>query len=228
MTNSLVIIGACEHTKKCIKIAELKGYDVIVYDDLKESCLKNKYKICNDIKNIKDIDKCVFFIAIRDNKIRKDFYLRFKNRKFINLIHPNANILSCCEMGFGNYIGKSVSILQKTKIGNFNIFDENSKIGNNCKIRDFNYICINSRISDGCYLGDNNFLCAYSHLSNTGVLNNSILIGSPAKIKNYKEFSYLNYFTKENVYYNLKFCFCFIIIINLIQICQINFHKIDS
>ena len=222
MMNTLIIIGAGGHAKQCIEIAELRGYKIVVYDDVKKGKILD-YEIYNDMdyidKNIKKLDKCKFFIAIGDNFIRKNLYEKYKNRRFINLIHPNSFVSRQCLFGVGNYVGSGVSLLQETEICNFNIFNDNCSVAHDCAIKNYNHISIGAVMTGNCTLGSYNFLCANScMIPKTSMIDNNILgagstllnnissdsvfVGSPARSKSKNNF--LSSASPRNISLNLN------------------------
>ena len=92
MKNSLVIIGAGGHGRVCAEIAELNGYQKILFlDDGNAGNIEIAGKTEDFIKYLSD---CDFFVAIGNNNVRRSFLYRIMENKgqIATLIHPDSTV----------------------------------------------------------------------------------------------------------------------------------------
>jgi sugar O-acyltransferase (sialic acid O-acetyltransferase NeuD family) len=152
------------------------------------------------LENFKNVDLC---IGIGDPVLIKNISNIFKDYNFPNIIHPTVLYDDNLEIGFGNIITQGCILTIDIKIGNFNIININSTIGHDVIIGDFNVINPSVNISGKCVIGDMNLIGVSSviienkKIGNNSILganstlitdmyDNSVYVGSPAKIKKLK------------------------------------------
>ncbi len=80
--------------------------------------------------------------------------LESKGGKFINVIHPSANILSSNKMGVGNIIGAFTTLSVNTTIGNHCVIQDHCNIGHDCIIGDFSHLYVGSIVSGVNTIGE--------------------------------------------------------------------------
>lgn len=72
--------------------------------------------------------------------------LESKGAKFINVIHPTANILSTNKIGVGNVIGAFTTLSVNTTIGNHCVIQDHCNVGHDCIIGDFSHLYVGNII----------------------------------------------------------------------------------
>src|SRR5699024_6310766 len=115
---TLVMLGAGGHAKVCYDIAQKmnKWNKIIILDDNQ----KNDYfEISGQLSDVHQYPLAEFFVAIGDNKIRKELINNLQNKKYhiASLIHPSAIISETVSIKEGTVIMPSVVINADTRIG---------------------------------------------------------------------------------------------------------------
>lgn len=197
----VIILGAGGFAKQAIEAFELSGSKIKGLLDDGPVVELLGYPILGKIESLSKIlsphDK--IFCGIGNVQTRKLLFYKFPNR-WVNCIHPNANISKYSTIGHGNYIGPGVCIMPKAIVGNNNILDcstvishdsvvgdhnhlaANSCLLGNVRIENCNLIGANSTILPGKTMISNNILGAGAVLTKS-IDSNQILTGIPAKSK---------------------------------------------
>lgn len=81
--------------------------------------------------------------------------IKEKNGKFINIIHPWANICSSARMGTGNIIGAFATLSVDTIIGNHNIIQDHCNLGHDSVIGNYSHLYVGTIISGKNQIGNN-------------------------------------------------------------------------
>ena len=105
-------------------------------------------RIIDTIDNYQIKDNDLFICSYANVEDRKRSVEIIKNRggRFINIIHPTANILSTAVIGEGNIIGAFTTISVNAKIGNHVIIQDHCNIGHDCIIGDYSHIYVGNII----------------------------------------------------------------------------------
>lgn len=160
---NLVIIGAGGLAREVYDLAKvcygdnldfkIKGFLSIDPSNVEELGYP---KILSNSDDYKIEEDDVFFCAIGDvlrrKKVVKEILL--KGGKFINLIHPSANISPSVKLGVGVAIKSYCVISSDVTIGDFTflqssvIMGHDVKIGNYCQINSFSFFAGYAEIGD--------------------------------------------------------------------------------
>ncbi|MGR5431131.1 acetyltransferase [Vibrio astriarenae] len=170
-----VVIGCGKHAHAVISIIESSNekYNIIglidtnSVHDLNEH--KNGYSV---ISNFNDFSQCSnnknihCFIAIGDNKLRKEYYEQLKGKgfKLPNLIARTAIVDRTVSMGDANILS------------HFSLINSNSKVGSN------NLINSNAIIEHDCILGSHNHTSVGAILCGSVKLNDLTMVGAGCRI----------------------------------------------
>jgi acetyltransferase EpsM len=197
----IIIIGAGQQGKIAKRILSYnEKYSVLGFLD---DARKGK-DILGTVKNfrrwIDKSNKISFFVAIGDNKIRRQIYEKLSKQgvQFANAIHPSAHIESGVHLGNNvtigafSYINIGSKIGSNTIVNNGCIIEHDNIVGANChiaprvataggvKIKDGAFIGLGSTIRDRMLIGKNCLIGAGSNiLSDTEP--NSMYFGNPAR-----------------------------------------------
>lgn len=184
----LLIIGASGHGKVVADIAELNGYDSILFFDDNDKLKKfGKYTVVG--KSI-DIDKYNgdVIVAIGNAKIRERLLKNFSERNVPVLIHPNATIASTVRIGSGTVVMAGAVINSDAFIGKGCIINTCSSVDHDCMIGDYSHISIGSHIAGTVYIGNRTWIGAGATISNNVNICSDCMIGAGAVvIKNIEE-----------------------------------------
>ena len=182
--NILTIIGSGGHARAVLSTAKLmKRWNFFRILDIdfkmsKEKIIGVEIEPYKNISNYLNKENNNLFIAIGDNKVRKDIFLELKNYKykFINIIHPNSYIDETSEIGTGNYFSQFSSIGPCTKLGDFNIINTNANLEHESSLGNFNHlapgstICGRSEIKDNIFIGSNSVIIEKKVISDNNII----------------------------------------------------------
>jgi sugar O-acyltransferase (sialic acid O-acetyltransferase NeuD family) len=208
MDKNLIIIGAGSHCRPCIEAAEKNNHNIIEIIDVdykgqEETILNHKViggldKLDNE--NSIDKEQTLLFLAVGNNKKRKELYEEFINKGFdiTTIIHPTAIILDHSKIGKGSLIcagaiiGTDTIIQENVIINTGTIIDHNSDIGphshiapgvkiaGKVKVGEETFIGIGSCIIDKVNIGRETTIGAGSVVIND-IPEKSTYVGVPAK-----------------------------------------------
>ncbi|MBR3220794.1 MAG: acetyltransferase [Kiritimatiellae bacterium] len=101
------------------------------------------------------------FIAIGDNKVRRDVYRRLRGHDFPAIIDPTAQVSPTTDFRHGVYIAVGAVVSVGTDIGKFVIVNARAGVGHDSTIGDFANIAPgvslsgHTRIGEGAFMGTN-------------------------------------------------------------------------
>lgn len=156
----LAILGASGHGKVLADIAELTGWENIVFfDDAWPKKTKNgpwqivgnTQKLLENLSNYKGV-----IVAIGNNKIRQQKLQQLDNAgaKIITLIHPSATVSRYTQIGPGSVVVAGAVINPDCIIGSGTIINTCSSIGHDCTLGDAVHICPGARLAGGTEVTD--------------------------------------------------------------------------
>lgn len=201
MKDKLLIIGAGGHGKVALDIAKHYYKNIVLADDNKVgevlSC-----KIVGKVKDVLQGEKCDFFVALGDNKVREQVYLEFVKNGFtpISLVHPSAIIAEDVIVGKGSVIMAGAVINPSVKIGIGCIVNTCASIDHDCEILEFTHLCPGTHFAGSVKVGRYNTFGVGTVVINNiticdnvnfgagavvvkDIVNAGTYIGVPAKIK---------------------------------------------
>lgn len=166
----MIIIGKGKHVDIVKNIAILNKFEPIIisYEEIYKYNKNDKY-----------------FIAIGDNKLRKEIFEKYPNLNYINLIHPFSSINNNVTIGNGNLICPGVIIQPESQIGNHCIINTKSSLDHHNIIGDFVHICPNVTSCGNVTIGKLSTIGPSSTIChNTSITNNCIIGASSLVLKN--------------------------------------------
>lgn len=177
----LIIVGAGGYAKSVLDSIDYMNFRMIGYlDDLKPigTMHRNFPVLGNDICDLKDPDSYVYFIAIGNNRKRKDWYLRLKaqNLSLINIIDKSAIVSRAAVVGEGCFIGKLAILNHGCEIGDNVVINTRALIEHGCKIQNHVNVSTNATLNGDviCFEG--------SFIGSGAVINGQISIGEWALV----------------------------------------------
>ena len=168
MENPVIIFGASFLGRSAKEIFE--GNSNVVYGFLDDNKSLHNKEIDNAmVLGSTDDDgflkligkKCDAFIAIDDNKVRKNLVKMIQEVRHVqpvNAIHKNAIIASSASMGHGNFIDVGVKAGAGASIGNHCLVNANVVLGAEVSIGDFVQIGAGSIVNAGATIEDEAFI----------------------------------------------------------------------
>lgn len=172
----IVIIGAGGHGEVCAEIAELNGYQEIIFldnDTQKQECAG--YPVIGTMKQIENFMEYDFFVAVGNNKTRKKISDQIK-KACVTLIHPKAIISRSVHIEEGCVIMAQAVINANTIIQEGCILNTGCTIDHDCILESYVHI------SPGCHLGGT---CRIGECTWVGIgssIINNITVGSNVMI----------------------------------------------
>lgn len=184
----IVIIGASGHGKVVANIANLNGYEKIIFldDDIsKKSC--GKYSVVgtsNDIEKYEENHD--FIVAIGNAKIRKTVQEKLvkENCKIVSLIHPSSVIGEDVIIGEGTVLMAGTIVNSNSYIGNGCIVNTSSSIDHDCIIEDYVHVSVGAHIAGTVKIGNNTWVGAGTIVSNNVEITKDCMIGAGAVVIN--------------------------------------------
>ena len=158
MSKKIAIIGAGGHGKVIGEIALLNNYEIIdFFDDRIKEINNFPFKIIDTLisieKYLNNYDS--FFVAIGDNKIRKD-KMNWLNKFKVNcvtLIHPKSTISKFSSILEGSCVMANAVINPGCQIKQGAIINTSASIDHDCLIEEFTHISPNCSISGNVKIG---------------------------------------------------------------------------
>ena len=156
----LAILGASGHGKVLADIAELTGWeDIVFFDDAWPGKTKNgPWRVVGNtqklFENLSDYNGVI--VAIGNNKIRQQKLQQLDNAdaKIITLIHPSATVSRYAQIGLGSVIVAGAVINPDCIIGSGAIINTCSSIGHDCNLGEAVHVCPGTRLAGGTEVGD--------------------------------------------------------------------------
>ncbi len=183
---NLMIIGAGGHGRVIADIAQKLGvYKTIAFLDDGTQTESMGLKV---IGKTADAEKYIathdIFVAIGNSKIRAKFIERLleKGASVPTLIHPNAVVGACVEIGVGTAVMAGAVINPCAKIGKGVIVNTCSSIDHDCVIGDYCHIAVGVRIAGTVHVGDNVFWGSGAVVKNNINVCNDCTIGAGAAV----------------------------------------------
>lgn|GEM_PF-96233 len=105
--------------------------------------------------------KCEAFVAIDDNKLRKNLVKMLKEVRHVqpmNAVHPQAVVSSKAEIGYGNFIDYGAYISVGAKAGSHCLIHARATIGVETVLGDFVQVGAGSTINAGVTIEDEVFI----------------------------------------------------------------------
>ena len=183
---NLIIIGAGGHGRVIADIAQKIGsYKTIAFlddGDAKETMGLSIVGKTSDVK--KYINTTDIFVAIGNSAVRREFIERLLSMgaNVPTLIHPNAVIGACVEIGNGSAIMAGAVINPCSKLGKGVIVNTCSSIDHDCVIGNYCHIAVGGHVAGTVSLGDNVWLGAGATIKNNVNVCADCIIGAGAVV----------------------------------------------
>ena len=180
----LIILGAGGQGKVVADIAKLNGYEDIAFLDdnanIKECA---GWRVLGPNSMATEIEGDVF-VAIGDNRIRKEITQRYQERTFPTLVHPSSVIAKGIEIGAGTVVMAGTVINPGARIGDGVIVNTCSSIDHDCVVEDYCHISVGAHLCGTVKIGKGTLIGAGSTVSNNISICSECLIGVGAVVIN--------------------------------------------
>ena len=168
MENPVIIFGANALGRAAKDIFENNG--VVVYGFLDDDKKLHKL-IIDEVVVLGDTDddgflkligkKCEAFIAIDDNKLRKNIVSVLKDVRHVqpvNAVHPKSFVSPKAEIGHGNFIDYGAYLAPAAKMGSYCLIHANVSVGVEATLGDLVQVSSGSNINSGVQIEDEVFI----------------------------------------------------------------------
>jgi sugar O-acyltransferase (sialic acid O-acetyltransferase NeuD family) len=179
---SIAILGASGHGKVVAEIAELCGFQkVVFFDDNKSEEIFESWEVQGDTKNLISqlsiFDACI--VAIGDNKIRmeKTKLLLSNNANIVSLIHPFSSVSNHAKLKKGTVVMAGAVINPFVNIGISCIINTNSTVEHDCLIGDGVHISPNAAIAGAVSIGNETWIGIGSSVKQNTIIGNNVILG---------------------------------------------------
>ena len=180
MNKKLAIIGAGGHGKVVGEIALLNEYNIVdFFDDQANEINDFPFNVVDTLNYLEEHQNEYddFFVAIGDNKLRRDKIVWLKKNKMniVNLIHPKSVISKFCLLGLGICAMANSTVNPGVVIKEGVIINTSASVDHDCIIDDY------SHISPNCSLSGNVKIGKFTHLGTGTSVHPGINIGDNVK-----------------------------------------------
>ena len=144
------------------------------------------YKVIGQVNDFKKFinDLTCFFVAIGNNKIRKQFQNEIEalGGRIGTLIHPDAVVANDVQIGRGSVLMAGTVINSGAIIGTGCIINTASSVDHDCKIGEFVHIAVGAHLSGSVKIQEVTWIGAGATVSNNINICGNCLIGAGAVV----------------------------------------------
>lgn len=138
------------------------------------------YNVYHELKTLSD----TLFIAIGNNQLRKDLFLKYSTSDLISVLSSNSTISSFSVQGRHLFVGHHAHIGPGSTIGDNTIINTGAIIEHECMIGQHCHISVNASIAGQVVTGDNVFVGAGATIINNVSVCSDVIIGAGSVVIN--------------------------------------------
>lgn len=186
--NSLAILGASGHGKVLADIAELTGWQkIIFFDDAWPKVVTNGHwhvrgNTTDLLEQLVDFDGAVVGIGSNRIRLEKQVLLTAKGARIVSLTHPSAQVSRYVEIGTGTVVMPGACINVDTRIGDACIVNTNVIIDHDCVLEDGVHVSPNAALAGGVKVGKEAWLGMGSSVRQLIEIGTGAIIGMGAVV----------------------------------------------
>lgn len=195
MNKSCAILGASGHGKVVAEIAELNGYQDIVFFDDRWPALQTveSWSIKGNSDTLLEMasDFDVTVVAIGNNNIRveKQNLLNLAGAHFATLIHPSATVSAYAQLGLGTVVMANAVVNPFAQIGHACIINTSSSVDHDCNLSDGVHVSPGSHLAGGVSVGEGSWIGIGSQVRQLISIGTGAIVGAGAVVvKNIADF----------------------------------------
>lgn len=176
----LVIIGAGGHGKVCAEIAELNGYDEIVFLD-DSNGLNVAGKSTDWPRYAEDSE---LFVAIGNSGVRKKLLeeMSLAGCRIATLIHPSSTVSKYATIKTGTVVMAGAVINTSAFVGQGSIINTCSSVDHDCVIGEYSHISVGAHLCGTVFVGANVWVGAGATVKNNISICADAFIGAGAVV----------------------------------------------
>ena len=183
----LAILGASGHGKVIADIAELVGYEEIVFlDDNTTLQTCGEYSVVGTCPQAIEYSKKGYKIAvgIGNADIREHFFnwLNHSGIRILTLIHPSAVIAKDVSIGEGTVVMAGVIINAGAKLGKGCIVNTASSVDHDNVLGDYSHISVGAHLAGTVQVGERTWIGAGAVVSNNISICANCVVGAGAVV----------------------------------------------
>lgn len=182
MRRNLIIVGASGHGKVVADIAQLTGYEEIVFLDNNPSLRECAGHPVLGPEALLDTLEGEVFIAVGNGLMRQRVMDSHPNRVYPVLIHPSAIIARTSRIGVGSVVMAGVVVNPDSVFGRGVILNTSSSIDHDCHVGDFCHIAVGAHLAGTVTLGNLTWIGAGAIVSNNLSICGHCMIGAGAVV----------------------------------------------
>ena len=178
----LIIIGASGHGKVISDIAKMNGYtDIVFLDDNPSIKTCGDYPVVGKTVQVEMLEGDVV-VGIGNARIRKQIQEAISETRIVSLIHPNAVIGSCVQIGCGTVVMPGAVINYGSTIGKGCIINTCASVDHDCVVSDYVHVAVGSHLCGTVSIGALTWIGAGSVVSNNVSICEDCMIGAGAVV----------------------------------------------
>ena len=158
----LILIGAGGYAKSVIDSVDYFNYDLVGFlDEFSKQEKHLGYPIMADrLDSLKDLKSYVFFVAIGNNKKRKQWFDRLSKQqlRIINVVDKSAIVSPRAKIGNGCFVGKMAVINGGSTVGDNCIINTKSLVEHGCRVCNHVNLSTSAVINGDVYVGEGSFI----------------------------------------------------------------------
>ncbi|CAH6980898.1 Acetyltransferase [Vibrio chagasii] len=187
---SCAILGASGHGKVIAEIAELNGYQNIVFFDDRWPSLKavEHWSVSGDtstlLSNVKEYDLTVVAIGHNATRCSKQRELSSAGANFDVLAHPSAVISNYANIGIGSVVMANAVVNPFSHIGMSCIVNTGSTVDHDCKLAEGVHISPGVNLAGGVEVGKNTWIGIGSQIKQLVVIGCDAVVGAGSTVIN--------------------------------------------
>ncbi len=184
----IVMVGAGGHGKVCAEVAELNGYEEILFLDSHQQvdiCDGHRVVYAGDDGYEAYLDKDTeFFVSIGNANVRRRIQekIELAGGKMALLIHPDAVISKNVRIGRGSVVMAGAVINAGTVAGKGVIVNTASSIDHDCEVCDYCHIAVGAHLCGTVAVGAGTWIGAGATVSNNVSIAGGCMVGAGAVV----------------------------------------------
>ncbi len=176
----LVIIGAFGHGRVIADIAELCGYNEIVFLDDDESIkFCGGHPVTGKSSIVQDISGDVA-VAIGNAASRQRISGSIEEARLATLVHPSAVVAKDVVLGAGTVVMAGAVINPGSKMGTGCIINTASSVDHDCVLGNFVHVAVGAHVAGNVNIGDRTWIGAGATVSNNVTICSDCMTGAGA------------------------------------------------
>jgi len=186
--SSCAILGASGHGKVVAELAELNGFQKIVFFDdawpqkssIEHWPVKGDSQIL--LNTVSQFDSVIVGIGNNEIRLLKQYELKAAGAKFSIFIHPSACVSDYAQLGEGTVVMANAVVNPFSSIGEACIINTGSSIDHDCQIKEGVHVSPGVNVAGGVIIGRASWLGIGSQVKQLISIGSNVTIGSGSNV----------------------------------------------